>query len=175
MQRYSLSVALLGMAALFLACQSKALQMIIEPQELHNYTATEKVTCTSPKMIDGDVKTRGYVDGRWIYVTLPDRKAVHRLIFRKTNITDAVVYQKLEGEKRWRLIQRIWDNQSPVIDLRLHIVTEGLRIYISGTTDDKRKPPQYDPKRGEFRRQTTLGRAFAHEIEIYGLVSKEKE
>ena len=60
MQRY-LSIFITFSAVLLLSgCQSKALQMLIEPQELYNYAVTEGVTCTSPEMIDGDVKTRGY-------------------------------------------------------------------------------------------------------------------
>ena len=64
--------------------------MLIEPQELYNYAVTDGVTCTSAEMIDGDVKTRGYADGRWIHLNLPTRKAIHRITIRGTNIINAM-------------------------------------------------------------------------------------
>ena len=84
---------------LFLGCQSKALQMLIEPQELYNYAVTEGVTCTSPGMIDGDIKTKGYADGRWIHLNLPTQKAIHRITINGTNIINAMIYEKLEGRR----------------------------------------------------------------------------
>lgn len=158
---------------LFGGCQSKALQMLIEPQEFYNYAVTAGVTCTSPEMIDGDVKTKGYADGRWIHLTLPTRKAIHRITLRGTNITNAVIYQKLQGDGRWHIFQQIQNNESPVLERRVSgVVTEAIRIYISGTTDDEKKASQYDPRRGTIVPQIALGRAFIHELEVYGFVSK---
>ncbi|CAI8036025.1 hypothetical protein GBAR_LOCUS20211 [Geodia barretti] len=151
MRRYILIFPVLCAAALFFGCQSKVLQMLIEPQEYYNYAVTEGVTCTSPEMIDGDVKTRGYADGRWIHLNLPTRKAIHRITIRGTNITRALIYKKLEGEGRWQAIQQIAYNESPVIDRRVSgVVTDAIRIYISGTADDEKKANQYDPRRGEI-------------------------
>ena len=174
MRRYVLIFPVLCTAVLFFGCQSKVLQMLIEPQEFHNYAVTEGVTCSSPEMIDGDVKTKGYAQGRWIHLNFPTRKAIHRITIRGTNITRALIYKKLEGEGRWHAIQQIEYNESPVIDRRISgVVTDAIRIYISGTTDDEKKASQYDPRRGEIVPQIKLGRAFAHEIEVYGFVSKE--
>ena len=174
MRHYVLIFPVLCTAVLFFGCQSKVLQMLIEPQEFHNYAVTEGVTCTSPEMIDGDVKTKGYAQGRWIHLNFPTRKAIHRITIRGTNITRALIYKKLEGEGRWHAIQQIEYNESPVIDRRISgVVTDAIRIYISGTTDDEKKANQYDPRRGEIVPQIKLGRAFAHEIEVYGFVSKE--
>ena len=160
---------------LFLGCQSQVLQMLIEPQEFYNYAVTEGVTCTSTDMIDGDVKTKGYAAGRWIHLNLPTQKAIHRITIRGTNITNAIVYEKLEGEGHWRAIQQIQNNESPVIEMRVSgIVTDAIRVYISGTTDDEKKAGQYDPRRGAIVSRIALGRAFVHEIEVYGFVSKEK-
>ena len=177
MQRYlSISITFFAVV-LFSGCQSKALQMLIEPQELYNYAVTEGVTCTSPEMIDGDAKTRGYADGRWIHLNLPTQKAIHRITINGTNIINAMIYEKLEGEGRWRAILQIQNNQSPVIKMRVSsgVVTDAIRIYISGTTDDEKKASQYDPRRGAIVPQMTLGRAFIHELEVYGFVSKEKQ
>ena len=52
------------------------------------------------------------------------------------------------------------------------VVTDAIRIYISGTTDDKKAANRFDPRRGTIVPQIKLGRAFIHELEVYGLVSK---
>ena len=176
MHRYFFIFTAFCTVILFSGCQSKVLQMLIEPQEYFNYAVTEGVTCTSPEMIDGDLNTRGYAQGRWIHLTLPSRKAIHRIAIRGTNIINAMIYQKLDGEGRWQAIQQIQNNESPVIERRVNgIVTDAIRIYISGTTDDEKKASQYDPRRGAIVPQIKLGRAYAHELEVYGFVSKEKQ
>ena len=58
MRRYLSISTVFCAVVLFSGCQSKALQMLIEPQELFNYALTEGVTCTSSEMIDGDLETR---------------------------------------------------------------------------------------------------------------------
>ena len=125
-------------------------------------------------MIDGDVRTKGYADGRWVHLNLPTQKAIHRITIRGTNIINAMVYEKLEGEGRWRAIQQIQNNDSPVIEMRISaVVTDTIRIYISGTTEDKKKAGEFDPRRGAIVAYTVLGKAFIHELEVYGYVSKE--
>ena len=176
MRRYLFILPVICGVTVLLGCQSKALQMLIEPQELYNYAVTEGVTCTSPEMIDGDVKTKGYADGRWIHLNLPTQKAIHRITIRGTNIINAMIYEKLEGDGRWRAILQIQNNESPVLEMRFSgVVTEAIRIYISATTDDEKKASRYDPRRGAIVPQIALGRAFIHELEVYGFVSKEKQ
>ncbi len=173
MRCYLFIFLLLCTAGSLFGCQSQVLQMLIEPQEFYNYAVTEGVTCTSSEMTDGDLNTRGYAQGRWIHLTLPNRKAIHRITIRGTNITNAMIYQKLDGEGRWQAIQQIQNNESPVIERRVNgIVTDAIRIYISGTTDDEKRASQYDPRRGAIVPQIKLGRPFVHELEIYGFVSK---
>ena len=171
------SISIMFFAIVLLSgCQSKVLQMVFEPQELYNYAVTEGVTCTSPGMIDGDVKTRGYADGRWIHLNLPTQKAIHRITINGTNIINAMIYEKLEGEGRWRAIMQIQNNESPIIKMRVSgVVTDAIRIYISGTTDDEKQASRYDPRRGAIVPQIKLGKAFIHELEVYGLVSKGKQ
>ena len=53
------------------------------------------------------------------------------------------------------------------------VVTDAIRIYISGTTDDEKEASKYDPRRGAIVPQIRLDRAFIHELEVYGFVSKE--
>ena len=174
MRRYLFIFPVICAVTVLLGCQSKVLRMIFEPQELYNYAVTEGVTCTSPEMIDGDAKTRGYADGRWIHLNLPTQKAIHRITIRGTNIINAMIYEKLEGDGRWRAILQIQNNDSPVLEMRFSgVVTEAIRIYISATTDDEKKASRYDPRRGAIVPQIALGRAFIHELEVYGFVSKE--
>ncbi len=174
MKRYLSIFTVFCAVTLSAGCQSKALQMLIEPQELYNYAAMEGVTCTSPEMIDGDVKTKGYADGRWIHLNLPTQKAIHRITIHGTNIINAMIYEKLEGEGRWRAIMQIQNNESPIIKMRVSgVVTDAIRVYISGTADDRKKANRYDARRGLIIPQIALGRAFIHEFEVYGLVSKE--
>ena len=174
MRRYLFIFPAVCALTVFLGCQSKVLQMLFEPQEFYNYAVTEGVTCTSPEMIDGDVQTRGYAAGRWIHLNLPTQRAIHRITIRGTNITSCMIYEKLEGEGRWRPIQQVQNNESPVIERRVSgVVTDAIRIYVSGTTDDEKKAGEYDPRRGAIISKIALGRAFVHEVEVYGLVSKE--
>ena len=175
MRRYLFIFPAICAVTVLLGCQSKVLRMIFEPQELYNYAVTEGVTCTSPEMIDGDAKTRGYADGRWVHLNLPTQKGVHRITLRGTNIINAMIYEKLEGDGRWRALLQIQNNDSPVLEMRFSgVVTEAIRIYISATTDDEKKASRYDPRRGAIVPQIALGRAFIHELEVYGFVSKEK-
>ena len=175
MERYLYMYLLLCTCVTVVGCQSKAFQMLIEPQEWENLAAGEGVTCNSPEMIDGNLKTVGSVKGRWINVTLPTRKTIHRIVIRGTNITDAVVYQKQQGDKLWQAVLQVENNRGPTIEMRRSIVTQALRIYVSGTTDDKRKAPQYSARYGAVVPHVALGKPFAQEIELYGFVSKDKQ
>lgn len=173
MNRYlyiSLSVCLIGF---LFGCQSKAFQMLLEPQEWENLAVKEGVTCSTPEMIDGDVKTVGYAEGRWININLPTRKTVHRIVIRGTNITDAVLYYQLPGNERWQAFLGVENHNGSVIEMRTSTVLQAIRIFVSGTKNDKRKAPQYSLKYGGITPQKALGKPFAHEIELYGFVSKD--
>jgi len=159
----------------YLGCQSKAFQMLIEPQEWENLATAEGVTCNVPEMIDGDLKTVGYANSRWLHVTLPVRKTIHRIVIRGTNITDAVVYKQLEGDGRWQGFMELKNNRGPDIEMKMSTVTQALRIYVSGTTDDKRKAPQFSFQQGSGLSRKELGRPFAKELEVYGFKSKDKK
>ena len=175
MKRYSYRLMVFCACVMLIGCQSKALQMIIEPQEWDNLSVAEGVTCNSPKMIDGNLKTIGYADGRWINLTLPERKAIHRIVIRGTNITNAVVYQQIQGGRKWQAILEIKNNRGPDIEARMSTVTKALRIYVSGTTNDARQPPQFSQKYGGIVSRKALGKVYAKEVEIYGFKSKDKE
>ena len=156
-------------------CQSKALQTIFEAQEWENLAVAEGVTCNSPKMIDGNLKTVGYADGRWINLTLPKRKTIHRIIIRGTNITEAVIYQQEQGGKKWQAIMEIKNNRGPAIEARLSSVTQALRIFVRATADDTRQPPLFSPRYGRIGSRKAIAKAYAKEVEIYGFKSKDKK
>ena len=108
--------------------------------------------------------------------TYRQKRAIHRITINGTNIINAMIYEKLEGEGRWRAIMQIQNNESPIIKMRVSgVVTDAIRIYISGTTDDEKQASRYDPRRGAIVPQIKLGKAFIHELEVYGLVSKGKQ
>lgn len=175
MKRYLYFLLLLCVCVVGLGCQSKAFQMLIEPQEWENLAVAEGVTCTSPEMIDGNLKTVGYVKGRWIHLTLPTRKSIHRIVIRGTNITDAILYRQLEGDGRWQALLEVHNNRGNAIEMRRSILAQSLRIYIGGTSDDKRVASQYSPLYGRIMPRKALGKPFAQEIEVYGLISKDKK
>lgn len=156
-------------------CQSKALQMIIEPQEWENLSIAKGVTCTAPEMIDGDLRTVGYAKDGWIHLRLPTRKTIHKIVLKGTNITDATVFKKIEGDQRWPAIMQIRNNRSNVIQLRRSFVTQAIRIYVSGTTEDKRQTPLIATRHDLIVRHKGLGNPFVQEFEVYGFVSKDRK
>ena len=175
MERYLYILLLICACLTVLGCQSKAFQMLIVPQEWENLAVADGVMCNVPEMIDGNLKTVGSVKGRWINLTLPTRKTIHRIVIRGTNITDAIVYKQLEGDGRWQAILEVQNNRGPAIEMRTTTVAQALRIYVGGTSDDKRKASQYSPLYGGIVPQRALGKPFAQEIEVYGFVSKDKK
>ncbi|MCE2403165.1 hypothetical protein J4G08_20095 [Candidatus Poribacteria bacterium] len=175
MKRYLYILLLICACVIVLGCQSKAFQMLIEPQEWENLSVADGVTCTAPEMIDGNLKTVGYAKGRWIHLTLLTRKTIHRIIIRGTNITDAILYKQLEGDGRWQAILEVHNNRGNAIEMRRSIVAQSLRIFVGGTSEDKRRVPQYSHLHGGIVQRKALSKPFAQEIEVYGLISKDKK
>ena len=172
--RFLLLSILLSIIGL-LGCQSKAIQMLIEPQEWENLSVGKGVICSSLEMIDGDLKSVGYASGRRIDITLPTQRTIHRIRIRGTNISNAVVYHQLKGNKRWQALLEIKNNIGPDIEMRLGKVVQALRIFVTGTQDDKRKAPQYSPRYGGILPRRALAKPYIHELELYGLKSKDNK
>lgn len=175
MKHYLYKGILIFACVMLIGCQSKALQTIFAAQEWENLAVAEGVTCNVPEMIDGNLKTVGFVDGRWINLTLPKRQTIHRIIIRGTNITDAIIYQQIQGGKKWQAILEIKNNRGSAIEARLSSVTQALRIFVSATTDDARLPPQFSPRYGEIVSRRAIAKAYAKEVEVYGFKSKDKK
>jgi len=159
-------------------CKSSLVSSLFPEQTWsQNYALIEGTTCTSPEMIDGDLETVGR---RWkeIILTLPERKAIHRIIIRGTNFEDIIVYAGLGNVDSWRKIKKIKDNQGAIIDFRTTCVTDAIRFRIGGTLDDKRVGKDFrsatslDPN---VRRYSGIERGYpyAQEIELYGLIDAD--
>jgi hypothetical protein len=174
MERYVYSFSM-WLACLAVGCSS--LSGLTTPQGWsENYALLEGTVCTSLEMIDGDLETVGRSPHR-IFITLPERKSIHRIVIRGTNIEDVIVYAGLgSGDDEWKIVKQIKNNQQPTIDMRVTTVTDKIRLVVGGTFDDVPQPgrysPQYDAMIGG---QIQRGTPYAQEIELYGLASKPKE
>jgi len=157
-----------------MGCKSGILKSLVSAQEWsENYALLDGTTCTSAEMIDGNLETVG-TTGHWIIVTLPNRKPIHRIVIRGTNIEDVIVYESLGGEGNWRKIEQIKNNDEPTIDMRVSVITDSIRFRVGGTFDDKRIAGQYDPRYDAVRnRQVKRGHPYAQEIELYGFADKK--
>lgn len=146
-----------------------------------NYATLEGATCTYvlknsqipvPEMIDGDLETVGKSSHR-IIVMLPDRRSIHRIVLRGTNIEDVIVYQGLSGlgGEDWRKIKQVKNNRKPTLDLRVSTVTDRIRFQVGGTFDDQPLPgaPQFGVMTG---RRVKRGVTIVQEIELYGFADK---
>ena len=52
-----------------------------------------------------------------------------------------MIYEKLEGEGRWRAIMQIQNNESPIIKMRVSgVVTDAIRVYSVAPPMIERKP-----------------------------------
>ena len=138
-----------------------------------NYALLEGATCTSPTMIDGDLETVGQSPHR-IFITLPEKKTIHRLVVRGTNIEDIIVYAGLDsGDDNWKKVQQVKNNRQSTIDMRLTAATDKLRLVVGGTFDDVAQAGQYDPRYDAMvNRQIKRGTPYAQEIELYGFADK---
>ena len=176
--RFNLIFFIMVMAYGISGCKSSLVSRLFPEQTWsQNYALLEGTTCTSPEMIDGDLDTVGR---RWkeIILTLPERKAIHRIVIRGTNFEDIIVYAGLGNADSCRSIKKIKDNQSTTIDFRATCVTDAIRFRIGGTLDDKRVGKDFrsamsiDPN---VRRYSGIKRGYpyAQEIELYGLVDAD--
>ncbi len=175
MKRQVYIIFTLILSCFVLGCQSGMLSHLVSAQAWsENYATLEGATCTSPEMIDGNLETVGQRSGgHEITVTLPTRKSIHRIVIRGTNIEDVIVYMSLGGEGNWKIIKQVKNNRNPTIDLRVSVVTDGIRFRVGGTLDDKRVAGAYSAQYDAvINRQVKRGYPTAQEIELYGLAEK---
>ena len=140
-----------------------------------NYALMEGVTCSAPEMIDGDIKTFGR-SGHQIMINLPERKTIHRLVFRQTNIQDLTLYidRNNDDENDWMKWAQIDSNRESTFEIRKVSNAQRMRILVGGTSDDQRIAEKFAHSRVGIHRQTVeRGAPFVHEIELYGFEVKE--
>ena len=168
-------IPLLVVTCFIAGCKAGFMSALVSPQEWsENYALLEGATCTVPEMTDGNLETVGTAKQHWIVVTLPVRKSIHRIVIRETNIEDFIVYENSGGEGDWKRIDKIKNNRQSTIDMRVSVVTDGIRLKIGGTFDDERVAGQYYHQTGSVRnRQVKRGYPSAQEIELYGFVQKK--
>jgi hypothetical protein len=159
-------------------CQAGILGKFFEEQQWsENYALIEGATCTTPAMIDGNMDTVGISGRHEVIITLPERKPIHRILIRGTNIEDYILYASKGSEDNWKQIDKKKNNKSDTIDIRVNTITDKLRFRIGGTFDDVRRAK--DPYKYQLtgQRDIPVKRAAVsvREIELYGFAEKEKK
>ena len=140
-----------------------------------NYALMEGVSCSAQEMIDGDIKTFGS-SGHQIMINLPERKTIHRLVFRQTNIQGLTLYidRNNEDENDWMKWEQVDANREYTFEIRKVFNAKRMRILIGATSDDQRIAEEFTHSRvGIHRRTVERGAPFVHEIELYGFEVKE--
>ena len=163
--------------SLFSSCRlSELTSTVFSAQEWsQNYALTEGVTCSAQEMIDGDIKTVGS-SGYQVRINLPERKTIHRLVFRQTNIQNLTLYidRNNDDENDWMKWEQIDNNRESTFEIRKVFNAQRIRILIGATSDDQRIAAKYTHSRTGTHRQTVKrGAPFVHEIELYGFKVKD--
>ena len=163
--------------SLFSSCRlSELTSTVFSAQEWsQNYALTEGVTCSAQEMIDGDIKTVGS-SGYQVRINLPERKTIHRLVFRQTNIQDLTLYidRNNDDENDWMKWEQIDSNRESTFEIRKVFNAQRIRILIGATSDDQRIAEKFTHSRTGIHRQTVKrGAPFVHEIELYGFEVKD--
>ena len=168
---------ILGLIVLCFApgCASGLVRGLVSAQTWsENYALLDGVTCTSPEMIDGNLETVGRSPHR-IFITLPERRSIHRIVIRGTNIEDVIVYAGIGSGEDWKKEKQIKNNRQPTIDMRVTMATDKIRLVVGGTFDDQRQAGRYSPRYDAMvGRRVKRGTPIAQEIEIYGFADKPK-
>ena len=160
---------------MILSCsQSGILYKTFVSQEWsENYALLEGVKCTSSLMVDGKRDTIGKT-GHEIIIELPERKPIHKIVIRDTNIEDLILYRG--AGNKWMKVTKIVNNIYDTIDIRVKVATDKIRFRIGGTFDDERVARKLSPVTGKIVGSTIKRSApVVSEIELYGFVTKSVE
>ena len=162
---------------LFSSCRfEKLISTVFSAQEWsENYALMEGVTCSDQEMIDGNIKTFGS-SGHQIMINLPERKTIHRLVFRQTNIQGLTLYidRNNDDKNNWMKWEQIDANRESTFEIRKVFNAQRMRILIGATSDDQIIAEEFTHSRVGIQRKTVeRGVPFVHEIELYGFEVKE--
>ena len=133
-----------------------------------NYALMKGVSCSAKEMIDGDIETFGS-SGHRILINLPERKTIHRLVFRQTNIQDLTLYidRNNDDESDWLKWEQIDANRELTFEIRKVFTAKRMRILIGATSDDKRIAREIVGTRtGIYNKTVQQGVPLVHEIEL---------
>ena len=87
-----------------------------------------------------------------------------------------IVYQGLSGlggQGHWKVVKRLKNNRESTLDLRVRAVTDRIRLQVGGTFDDQRLPGVPTTRGVMTGRQVKRANTVIHEIELYGLATKD--
>lgn len=186
MHRFSMLIALLSfpivpfaycLLPIFICgCQSAIFGNLFSEQDWsENYALEENVQCSSDLMIDGDVNTMGVIADRDMFIALGEKRVVHRVALRNTNVKDLVVYAST-GEGLWKRVGKLSNNQRSTIDMRLSAVaTDKFRFTVMGTNEDQRVRGEYSLETGKISGYIRRASTKIGELELYGFAPKVSE
>jgi hypothetical protein len=167
----------------------KTFSILTTPQEWsENYTLADGVEANDPAFIDGDLNTigksrfpEGGVDSLQFplseaVITLPERKAIHRIVIHSPNLQVFDIMAKDESGG-WERIKEVKSNTKEVIDLRISTITDGIRIRVRRTSDDAAERRKNTTRSGGIIWVQGNIRASADisEIELYGYADQTAE
>lgn len=130
---------------------------VVGQQWSENYALMDGVNANDPVIIDGDLNTVGQSQmkkgsgsldlDRWqnseSIIILPEKKKIYRITIHSTNLQDFQLLA-LNTLGEWDVIHDKQHNKDQVIDIRLKrfVTTEGIKLLVRKTTDDKMRRRQ---------------------------------
>jgi len=180
-------ILILILALSFVGC--KVFSALVAEQEWSdNYALEDGVRASDPAFVDGDLNTMGksqfpQESPRGMQfplseaiVDLPEKKSIHRIVIHSPNLQAFDVMAR-DDTGSWKKIKEEKSNNKKVIDLRIAVATDGIKLRIQRTADDaaeRRKNTQRRPGLiiidGNIRASADI-----KEIELYGFVDKGAE
>jgi len=157
---------------LFAGCST-----LFAPQELsENYALEDGVQSDAPAVVDGDLETS--ITTRRIVITLPEARAIRRVIIHSPNISNFVLYQSIGAEGEWRPIKSVKGNKLDKIVVNTQVTTDRIRLYVSNARGSRFAEPgqtlDETGRRNRFSRMVDA-RPVIQEIELYGLVGSAEK
>ena len=154
-------------------CLLAGCSTLFAPQEFsENYALADGVRCDAPAVVDGDLETTS--ESRRIVISLPEAKAIRRVIIHSPNISNFVLYESIGEKDEWRLIKRVKGNKLNKIVVNTQVTTDKIRIFVSDTRGSRFVDPgkmiDETGRKNVFTRKVDT-RPIIQEIELYGLVS----
>ena len=130
---------------------------VVSQQWSENYALVDGVKTNDPVIADGNLNTVGQSQlkkgsgsldlDRWqnseSIIILPEKKKVYRVTIHSSNLQDFQLLA-LNTQGEWDVIHDQQHNKEKVIDIRLKqsVTTDGIKLLVRETTDDKARRRQ---------------------------------